>query len=68
MASPVLRSPDLLVAIASYQEGLPEDLAIVQRLADAVELTPCSPFANCNQTGYLANVPARFASLPYLQR
>ena len=68
MALPVLRSPDLLVAIASYQEGLPEDLAIVQRLADAVELTPCSSFANCNQTGYLANVPARFASLPYLKR
>ncbi|EQC30323.1 hypothetical protein SDRG_11900 [Saprolegnia diclina VS20] len=67
MASPVLRSSDLVEVIASFQEGLPQDLAAVQRLADAVELTPCSPYANCEQTGYLAHVPARFACLPYLE-
>ncbi|EQC27549.1 hypothetical protein SDRG_14606 [Saprolegnia diclina VS20] len=68
MASPVLRSPDLVAAIAAYQEGLPEDLAVAQRLADAIELTPCSQHPNEEQTGYLAHVPARLAALPYLQR
>ncbi|KDO27016.1 hypothetical protein SPRG_07728 [Saprolegnia parasitica CBS 223.65] len=65
MATSVLQSPDLVAAIAAYQEGLPEDLAAAQRIADAIELTPCF---NEEQTGYLAHVPTRFAWLPYLQR
>ncbi|EQC32443.1 hypothetical protein SDRG_09770 [Saprolegnia diclina VS20] len=70
MASLALRSFDLVTAIVSYQEGLPQDLAVVQRLADAVQLTPGSEYRYIceDQTGYLAHIPARFASSPYLQR
>ncbi|KDO32786.1 hypothetical protein SPRG_02484 [Saprolegnia parasitica CBS 223.65] len=66
LASPVLRSPDLVAIIVAYQEGLPEDLTVVQRFADAVNLTR---FSIQDLPGaYLAHVPARFAFLPYLQR
>ncbi|EQC32473.1 hypothetical protein SDRG_09800 [Saprolegnia diclina VS20] len=68
MASSVLRSPELKETIVSYQEGLPQDLAIAQRLADAVTLTPYRLFTSDDEPGYLANVPVRFGSLPYLQR
>ncbi|EQC29164.1 hypothetical protein SDRG_13037 [Saprolegnia diclina VS20] len=68
MASPVLRSSDLVAAVTAYQDGLPKALMDVQRLADAVELTPCLMSFLVDATAYLANVPARFASLPYLQR
>ncbi|EQC32469.1 hypothetical protein SDRG_09796 [Saprolegnia diclina VS20] len=65
-ATSVLRSPDLVAIIIAYQEGLPGDIAVVQRLADAVQITRC--FSQRPPTAYLAHVPARFASLPYLQR
>ncbi|EQC32456.1 hypothetical protein SDRG_09783 [Saprolegnia diclina VS20] len=68
MASSVLRSPELMETIVSYQEGLPQDLVVIQRLADAVALTPCRLFTSDDEPGYLANVPVRFGSLPYLQR
>ncbi|EQC36763.1 hypothetical protein SDRG_05599 [Saprolegnia diclina VS20] len=68
MASPVLRSPDLFTTIASYQDGLPQDLAIVQRLANTMELTTYQPFGILHQAGVFAHVPVRFASLPYLER
>ncbi|KDO17124.1 hypothetical protein SPRG_17464, partial [Saprolegnia parasitica CBS 223.65] len=67
MASPVLRSPDLVAIIVAYQDGLPEDLAIVQRLADAIERT-LSSYSYPLSSSHHVHVPARFASSPYLQR
>ncbi|KDO18760.1 hypothetical protein SPRG_15948 [Saprolegnia parasitica CBS 223.65] len=68
-ATAVLRSSDLLTTIVGYQEGLPEALAEVQWIADAIDLTPSvASYRMIPTTGHLSNLPMRFAALPYLQR
>ncbi|KDO23211.1 hypothetical protein SPRG_11143 [Saprolegnia parasitica CBS 223.65] len=68
-AAAVLRSSDLLATIVGYQEGLPEALAEVQWIADAIDLTPSvTSYRTIPTTGHLSTLPMRFAALPYLQR
>ncbi|KDO23214.1 hypothetical protein SPRG_11146 [Saprolegnia parasitica CBS 223.65] len=61
-ASVVLGSRQLLAIIVAHQSGLPEAIADIPRLTNAVTL------AGYTEIKYLVNIPTRFASLPYLQR